>query len=119
MANSTLAITRSTIGIPLGDIAGIGPEIVVMALAQPAVCQTAKPLVIGEANALRRALRIAGLNLEIHPITDPAQGHYRHGIRTFAQPVNSSYPRKRVSLFSGLLDSRLRGMTESESPGND
>jgi 4-hydroxy-L-threonine phosphate dehydrogenase PdxA len=80
MANSTLAITRSTIGIPLGDIAGIGPEIVVMALAQPAVCQTAKPLVIGEANALRRALRIAGLNLEIHPITDPAQGHYRHGM---------------------------------------
>ena len=30
--------------------------------------------------------------------------------RTFAKPVNSSYPRKRVSnLFSGLLDSRLRG----------
>ncbi|NJM12369.1 MAG: 4-hydroxythreonine-4-phosphate dehydrogenase PdxA [Synechococcaceae cyanobacterium SM1_2_3] len=80
MANGTLAITRSTVGIPLGDIAGIGPEIVVMALAQPAVYQTAKPLIIGEASSLQRALRIAGLNLEIHPITDPAQGHYRHGM---------------------------------------
>ena len=30
--------------------------------------------------------------------------------RTFAKPTNLSYPRKRVStLFSGLLDSRLRG----------
>ena len=30
--------------------------------------------------------------------------------RTFAKPLNSSYPRMRVSsFFSGLLDSRLRG----------
>ena len=34
-------------------------------------------------------------------------------VRTFAKPVNSSYPRKRVSsLFSALLDSRLRGNDE-------
>lgn len=70
---------RSLIGIPLGDIAGVGPEIVVMALAQPDIYQTAKPLVIGEAGALRRALRIAGLNLELRIVTDPAQGQYQHG----------------------------------------
>ncbi len=70
---------KNIIGIPLGDIAGIGPEIVVMALAQPDVYQTAKPLVIGEAGALRRALRVTGLNLELRTITDPAQGQYQHG----------------------------------------
>ncbi len=74
-----MAVNRSIIGIPLGDIAGIGPEIVVMALAQPDVYQTAKPLVIGEAGALRRALRVTGLNLELRTITDPAQGQYQHG----------------------------------------
>jgi hypothetical protein len=38
------------------------------------------------------------------------QPGFRIMVRTFAKPVNSSYPRKRVSrLFSGLLDSRLRG----------
>lgn len=79
MTNKTLTPHRSVIGIPLGDIAGIGPEIVVMALAQPDVYQTAKPLVIGEAGALRRALRITGLNLDIRIITDPVQGQYRHG----------------------------------------
>lgn len=71
---------RSLIGIPLGDIAGVGPEIVAMALAQPATYETARPLVIGEASALRRALRITGLNnLEIHTVTDPAEGRYQPG----------------------------------------
>lgn len=77
--SSEIEANRSIIGIPLGDIAGIGPEIVVMALAQPNVYQTAKPLVIGEAGALRRALRITGLNLELRILVDPAQGQYQHG----------------------------------------
>ncbi|MDZ7622097.1 MAG: 4-hydroxythreonine-4-phosphate dehydrogenase PdxA [Candidatus Competibacteraceae bacterium] len=71
---------RSIIGIPLGDIAGIGPEIVVKALANPAVYANARPLVIGEAGALRRALRVAGLNLEIQVVTDPARGRYQPGV---------------------------------------
>lgn len=73
-------ITRKIIGIPLGDIAGIGPEIVAMALAQAELYQLAKPLVIGEASALRRALRITDLDLELRIITDPAQGQYQHGV---------------------------------------
>lgn len=80
MANDTLAANRSIIGIPLGDIAGVGPEIVAMALAQPDIYRTAKPLVIGEAGALRRALRVTGLNLDLQIVADPAQGRYRHGI---------------------------------------
>lgn len=76
---SHIQATRSLVGIPLGDIAGVGPEIVVMALAQPAIYETARPLVIGEISALRRALRITGLNLEIQAITDPAEGLYQHG----------------------------------------
>jgi 4-phospho-D-threonate 3-dehydrogenase / 4-phospho-D-erythronate 3-dehydrogenase len=80
MANDALATNRRIIGIPLGDIAGIGPEIVVMALAQPDVYQTAKPLVIGETGALRRALRVTGITLDFRCIANPAQGHYQHGI---------------------------------------
>lgn len=71
---------RSIIGIPLGDIAGVGPEIVVKALANPAVYQAVQPLVIGEASALRRALRITGLDLTLRTVTDPAQGRYQAGV---------------------------------------
>ncbi|MCB1778137.1 MAG: 4-phospho-D-threonate 3-dehydrogenase, partial [Candidatus Competibacteraceae bacterium] len=80
MANNTTAPYRSLIGIPLGDIAGVGPEIVAMALAQPALYEVVRPLVIGEVVALRRALDIVGLNaLDIRVITDPAEGRYRPG----------------------------------------
>ena len=71
---------RPIIGIPLGDIAGVGPEIVVKALANPVVYQTAQPLVIGEVGALRRALRITGLDLALRIVTDPAQGQYQPGV---------------------------------------
>ncbi len=79
MIDEISAGNRSIIGVPLGDIAGIGPEIAVMALAQPATYQCARPLVIGESGALRRALRITGLNLTLHPVEHPEQGQYRHG----------------------------------------
>ncbi|MDS4020989.1 MAG: 4-hydroxythreonine-4-phosphate dehydrogenase PdxA [Candidatus Competibacter sp.] len=72
-------MNRSIIGIPLGDIAGVGPEIVVMALAQPDSYAAARPLAIGEAGALRRALRMTGLDLDVRTVEEPAQGHYRHG----------------------------------------
>lgn len=79
MVGETLAENKSIIGIPLGDIAGIGPEIVVMALAQPAIYECTRPLVVGEASALRRALRVTGLDLDIRTVDTPAQGQYRHG----------------------------------------
>ncbi|MEI2773886.1 MAG: 4-hydroxythreonine-4-phosphate dehydrogenase PdxA [Candidatus Competibacter sp.] len=70
---------RNIIGIPMGDIAGIGPEIVVKALAQPVTYEFARPLVIGESSALRRALQVTGLDLAIRPVDTPTQGIYRHG----------------------------------------
>ncbi|HCB12504.1 MAG TPA: 4-hydroxythreonine-4-phosphate dehydrogenase PdxA [Gammaproteobacteria bacterium] len=80
MVNDTPETSRSIIGIPLGDIAGVGPEIVAMALAQPAIYETVRPLVVGEISALRRALRITGLHhLDIHVVSGPAKGRYQYG----------------------------------------
>lgn len=80
MVNDTPETSRSIIGIPLGDIAGVGPEIVAMALAQPETYETVRPLVIGEISALRRALRITGFHhLDIHVVSGPAKGRYQYG----------------------------------------
>jgi len=43
------------IAITLGDVAGIGPEVVVKALALPEVWDVCRPLVIGDARALTEA----------------------------------------------------------------
>ncbi len=70
---------RPIIGIPLGDPAGVGPEIVVRALAEERVNSACRPLVVGDRNALSNALRVCGLKAEIHVIDKPAAGQYAKG----------------------------------------
>ncbi|MCW2276866.1 4-hydroxythreonine-4-phosphate dehydrogenase PdxA [Heliophilum fasciatum] len=72
-------MTRPIIGIPMGDPAGVGPEIVVKALADEALYTKARPLVIGDAAVLRQALRFCDLTLQIQPIEQPAAGRYQAG----------------------------------------
>ncbi len=63
------------IGITLGDIAGIGPEVVVKALAEPEVQQACRPLVIGDGRALD-AKRIGVPVPPLHVITDIAEAAF-------------------------------------------
>ena len=67
------------IAITMGDPAGVGPEIVVKALAHADLYQRCRPLVIGDAARLRQAIGICGVNLEVHAIKDAAQALYQPG----------------------------------------
>lgn len=67
------------IAITMGDAAGVGPEIITRALAEDSLYARCRPLVIGDAARLRRAVQITGTNLAINPITDPQAGRYTHG----------------------------------------
>ena len=73
-------MNRPLITVPIGDPAGIGPEIVVKALALPQVTDTARVIVTGDSNILRQAVRICGRDLQIHIVDSPDQGDYRQGI---------------------------------------
>ena len=73
-------MNRPMITVPIGDPAGIGPEIVVKALALPQVTDTARVIVTGDSNILRQAARICGKDLRIHIVESPDQGDYRQGI---------------------------------------
>lgn len=53
-----------TLGITMGDPTGIGPK----ALAEPAVREACRPVVIGDARVLAVACRLASAPLEIRPI---------------------------------------------------
>lgn len=52
---------RPRIAITMGDAAGIGPEIIVKALADPGVAAHAIPLVVGDARVLERACDLTGV----------------------------------------------------------
>jgi 4-phospho-D-threonate 3-dehydrogenase / 4-phospho-D-erythronate 3-dehydrogenase len=60
------------IGISMGDPAGIGPEIIVKAMARSDVRQMCRAVVIGDANVMSRAARIIGADLQVCPIDQVA-----------------------------------------------
>ncbi|GAB6085776.1 4-hydroxythreonine-4-phosphate dehydrogenase PdxA [Alkaliphilus crotonatoxidans] len=71
---------RPVIGIPMGDPAGIGPEIVVKALAEPAIHEVSRSLVIGDKNTLTQAMEICKVKLSINVVQEASEGDYRKGI---------------------------------------
>ena len=71
---------KPLIAIPIGDCAGVGPEITVKALASDTVRASADCIVIGSRKVLEKAIALTGVDLRINAVTDPAEGDYRDGI---------------------------------------
>ena len=69
----------SIIGITMGDAAGVGPEVVMKALAHREVYEQCRPLVIGDAKQLARAGKLLELKHEIHPIKNPRDAKFSRG----------------------------------------
>jgi len=77
------------IAITMGDPAGIGPEIVVLALSRPQVYAACRPVVYGDVEILRRAAGVAGLETEFG---DPSKGFSPAPGRIAVTPVSSLRP---------------------------
>ncbi|MDR1799334.1 MAG: 4-hydroxythreonine-4-phosphate dehydrogenase PdxA [Bifidobacteriaceae bacterium] len=61
------------LAVTAGDPAGIGPEITVMTVTDPAMRAKARAVVYGDPAVLERAAAISGLQPTIHPLQDPRQ----------------------------------------------
>jgi 4-hydroxythreonine-4-phosphate dehydrogenase len=70
---------RPLLALTMGDPVGVGPEIMVLALADPAVYQTCRPLVLGDLHAMERARQDLTPDLILHLIKDPSEGRYQAG----------------------------------------
>ncbi len=72
---------KPIIAIPMGDPAGIGPEIVVKALADPEITSCAACLVVGDGAVLEQAMSFPNMpKLNIHCVESPQEGNYAAGI---------------------------------------
>lgn len=68
------------LAITLGDPAGVGPEIILKALAHPEVAERCRPLVIGDARILQRAAGQLGMPpVSIEPATDLSAVYFKAG----------------------------------------
>ena len=61
---------KPAIAITMGDPCGIGPEVVVKALADPWVYASCRPLVVGNTYAMERAAELTGSPLRINTLED-------------------------------------------------
>ena len=71
---------KPVIAVPIGDPAGIGPEIVVKAMTHSKVADTAEVIVIGDRRIVEKAVDITGAEVEIHVIKRPCDRLIRPGI---------------------------------------
>ncbi|MCG8508402.1 MAG: 4-hydroxythreonine-4-phosphate dehydrogenase PdxA, partial [Rhodospirillales bacterium] len=67
---------KPRIGVLLGDPNGVGPEIAVKLLADPAIGETADVLAIGDPGVLRQAETVAKISAPIKAIADVAEADW-------------------------------------------
>jgi 4-phospho-D-threonate 3-dehydrogenase / 4-phospho-D-erythronate 3-dehydrogenase len=72
-------LSRPRIAITMGDAAGVGPEVIMKALAHAEVYALCRPLVVGDARRLARAGRIVGSRLAVRAITAPDEAGFEPG----------------------------------------
>lgn len=72
--------SRPVLAVTLGDVAGIGPEIVLRTLAQPDATRLARGIAIGDARALRRAAEICGVKIDLNPVAAVGEAAYQPGV---------------------------------------
>jgi 4-phospho-D-threonate 3-dehydrogenase / 4-phospho-D-erythronate 3-dehydrogenase len=72
-------MTRPIVAVTMGDAAGIGPEVIVKALNDNRVYEWCRPIVIGDASRLRKAVQVAGVGLTVDVVDGPEDGSYTQG----------------------------------------
>ncbi len=72
-------MTKPVIAITMGDASGIGPEIIMKALARDDVHALCRPLVVGDAGRLREAGALVGSTLDVRARATPREAEYAPG----------------------------------------
>jgi 4-hydroxythreonine-4-phosphate dehydrogenase len=89
------------VALTLGDIAGIGPEVVARAIADSHLMEWCRPIVIGHPETLRRAMTQTGLSVEVQPVQTLNQPTANEAI-----PVFNPWDDSVLDVPLGRLDAR-------------
>ncbi|HEX3176010.1 MAG TPA: 4-hydroxythreonine-4-phosphate dehydrogenase PdxA [Methylomirabilota bacterium] len=97
-------MNQPILGITMGDPAGVGPEIIARAGAEPTVRRGSRPVVVGAASAMRAALGLVGSPLAVHAVTRVAECGWADGALEVLDLANidmDALPRGAVSAAAG------------------
>ena len=71
-------MNKPLIAITMGDPCGVGPEIIVRALADPALYEMCRPVVLGDRLAMERAVKVTGEPLDVREVAPEEIGVEMH-----------------------------------------
>lgn len=92
------------LGITMGDPAGVGPEIIARAAAEPLVSSQSRPVVVGSVSPMQEALRLIGSPLSLHTVASVAACRWAKGTLECLDLANvdmATLPRGEVSAAAG------------------
>ena len=79
---------RPLMGLTMGDPCGIGPEVILKALACEEIYRVCKPLVIGHPEILKRDMAMADVRLDVRVVERPEDGAFEFGCVDVCCPVD-------------------------------
>jgi len=97
-------VKRPVLGVTMGDPAGVGPEIIARAAAEPPVRRDSRPVVIGAAATMQAALELVRSPLTVHAVARVADCRWADGrleVLDLANVDMQALPRAAVSAAAG------------------
>ena len=93
-------MNRPFIAVPLGDPAGIGPEIVVRAVSSTEISDMARCIVVGDYNVIENAVKITNTQIKLHIIEKPED--YNDGYLNIIAINNIDFTKLRIGEVSAM-----------------
>ena len=100
---------RHVLAITMGDPSGIGPEIAVKALGNTSIYERCIPIIIGDLEPMKDAIRFTGSSLKINVIKEPSQARGEPGVIDLIDMgflAVGSWEYKKVAQLTGLASFR-------------
>jgi 4-hydroxythreonine-4-phosphate dehydrogenase len=97
-----MTLLKPFIAIPMGDPAGIGPEIVVKALRKKEVFDAARCVVIGDRKVIEDAIRFTRAGIRVNVIQNAGEGDYREGILNLIDLDNVDMKEFKIGRINGM-----------------
>jgi 4-hydroxythreonine-4-phosphate dehydrogenase len=95
-------LKKPLIAVPLGDPAGIGPEIVAKSIADRELFRIADCIVVGDKKVVENAVKITGEDLAVNVVEDPAEGDWREGVLNLIDLDNIDMEKFEFGKVSGM-----------------
>lgn len=93
---------KPLIAIPMGDPAGIGPEIVVKALSKKEVFDAARCVIVGDRKIIEDAIQFTKSGLKVNQIQHSEEGDYRENIINLIDLDNVDMKEFQMGKVSGM-----------------